>query len=277
MRNIQKRIHLSLRGCGLFIPVLIGLITPMVHAADVLLPTLKIGTDVFTNVTVYQMTATDIFIRHGRGFGNAKINTLDDDTLVLLGLKEKKPEKSVTESPVSSALSSVQAEAAVEQVKTALATVNLPVSSEEIEMVKGQIARITADRQLLYGILGGVAFAYLLYCLCLRNVCVNAGSKPGLLIWLPILQSFPLLRAAKMPAWWFLIFCVPVLNILAYLLWCARITRACGKGFFSALMLFLPLTNILALLYLSFFGGGGGVRPAGKVFRDEDLPGLAGA
>ena len=149
-------------------------------------------------------------------------------------------------------------------------------------MVKGQIARVAADPRLLYGILGGLVAVYLLYCLCLRNICVNAGSKPGLLIWLPVLQVFPLLRAAQMPAWWFLIFCLPVLNILAHLLWCARITRACGKGFFSALMLFLPVTNILALLYLAFSGGGGGGganggRPRGRPFRDEDLPGLAGA
>jgi hypothetical protein len=163
----------------------------------------------------------------------------------------------------------------VEQVKTALSTVNLSLPSEEL--VKAQVARFTAKPQLLYGILGGLAFAYLLYCVCLRNVCLKAGSKPGFLIWLPVLQMFPLLRAARMPAWWFLVFCLPVLNLLAHLLWCARITRACGKGLFSAVMLFLPLTNILALLYLAFSGGGGGQGPTGKPFRDEDLPGLAGA
>jgi len=236
------------------------------RAADIQLPTLKIGTDVFTNVTVYQMNKTDIFVRHERGFGNAKLSTLDDDTLRLLGLKE---EKRVQESPLSRA----QAQAAVEQVKTALSTVNLTLPSEDI--LNEQIARVTSTPQLLYGILGGLAFGYLFYCLCLVKMCANAGTKPGLLIWLPVLQLFPLLRAARMPAWWFIVFCLPVLNILAHLLWCARICRACGKGFFSALMLFLPVTNILALLYLAFSGGGS--RPVGKPFRHEDLPGLAGA
>jgi len=271
MRNIKKRIHLPLRGCGLVISIFIALVAPLVHAADILLPTLKIGTDVFTNVTVYQMNTTDIFVRHSRGFGNAKINTLDDQTLVSLGLKEEKSQQPAVENPLTSA----KAEAAVEQVKTALSSVNISIPSEEI--VREQIARVTGDPRLLYGILGGLAFAYLLFCLCLRNVCVNAGSKPGLLIWLPVLQLFPLLRAAQMSAWWFLVFCLPVFNFIAHLLWCARITRACGKGFFSALMLFLPVTNILALLYLSFSNGSGSARPAGKVFRDEDLPGLAGA
>ena len=280
MRNIQKRIHLALRGSALLISVLIALAAPGVHAADILLPTLKIGTDVFTNVTVYQINATDIFVRHSRGFGNAKIATLDDETLVSLGLKEEKPKTSAFESSLSTALSPAQTDAAVDQVKTALATVNVSIPLEEIELVKGQVARVTADPRLLYGILGGMVLAYLLYCLCLRNICVNAGSSPGFLIWLPVLQMFPLLRAAQMPAWWFLVFCLPVLNILAHLLWCARICRACGKGFFSALMLFLPVTNILAILYLAFSGGsagGNGGRPTGKVLRDEELPGLASA
>jgi hypothetical protein len=277
MRNIQKRFHLPLRGCGLFISIFIALVAARVQAADVLLPTLRIGTDVFTNVTVYQITATDIFVRHSKGFGNAKVDSLDEDTLVVLGLKEKKTEKAPVENPLSSALSTAQTEAAVEQVKTALATVNLQIPSEQIELVKGQIARVTADPRLVYGILGGLALFYLLYCLCLRNICVNAGSKPGLLIWLPVLQIFPLLRAAKMPAWWFLVFCLPVLNILAHLLWCARIAAACGKGFFTGLMLFLPVTNVLALLYLAFSGSGGNAPPIGKPFRNEGLPGLAGA
>ncbi|HEX5223189.1 MAG TPA: hypothetical protein VFZ59_26760 [Verrucomicrobiae bacterium] len=277
MRNIQKRFYLPLRVCGWFLSIFIALIAARVQAADILLPTLRIGTDVFTNVTVYQMTATDIFVRHSKGFGNAKVNSLDDDTLVLLGLKERKPERAPVENPLSTALSPAQTEAAAEQVKTALARVNLQVSPEQIEMVKGQIARVTGDPRLAYGILGGLALLYFLYCLCLRNICVNAGSKPGLLIWLPGLQMFPLLRAAKMPIWWFLVFCLPVLNILAHLLWCARIAAACGKGFFTGLMLFLPVTNVLALLYLAFSGGGGDARPMGKPFRNEGLPGLAGA
>jgi hypothetical protein len=274
MFNKQTRFNHSFLGFWGVAFLLTAFVSPLLHAMDVQLPTLKIGTDVFTNVTVYQMNATDIFLKHSRGFGNAKINTLDDETLVLLGLKEKKPAKPVKpaiESPVSTA----QAEAAVEQVKTALSTVNLTIPSEEL--VREQIARVTANPQLVYGILGGLVFVYLLYCLCLRSVCVNAGSTPGLLIWLPALQMFPLLRAAQMPAWWFLVFCLPGLNIFAHLLWCARITRACGKGFFAALMLFLPGTNILALLYLAFSGGGGGEPPVRKGVRHEDLSGFARA
>jgi hypothetical protein len=212
------------------------------------------------------MSATDIFMRHRRGFGNAKIDSLDDDTLILLGLKKKEVE-------ASSVTVDVQSAEAVEQVKTALATVNVALPSEDL--LKERLAQIKTSPQILYGILGGFLVAYFVYCLCLQRVCVNAGSKPGWLVWLPILQMFPLLRAARMPVWWIVVFCIPVLNILAHLLWCARIVRACGKGFVTGLMLFLPVTNIFALLYLAFSGGGSG-RAMTKPLSDENLPGLAG-
>lgn len=235
-------------------------------AVDIRLPLLKIGTDVFTNVTVYEMTQTDIFVRHERGFGNAKVSSLDDESLRLLGLKTDKPQEAKIGGNALGALT-------VDHVKSALASmhVNLPADTAAEELGK----RIQASPQLLYGLLAGLFLGYLLYCLCLHRICVNAGSQPGVLVWLPILQAFPLLRAARMPAWWLLIFLIPILNILAHLLWCARITRACGKGMLTAILLFLPVTNVIALFYLAFSGGS--EPPATKTLRPEDLPGLAGA
>lgn len=265
---MKTRIVRPFQGGWLVVLLLLALVAPRLAAMDVQIPTLKIGTDVFTNVTVYQMTATDIFMRHARGFGNAKISSLDDETLRLLGLKTEKTETASTTLDAQSA-------EAVEKMRTALATVNLTLPAESI--LKERFAQINAAPQILYGILGGLLVGYLLYCLCLQKVCVKAGSKPGLLVWLPFLQMFPMLRAARMPAWWIVVFCIPFLNVLAHLLWCGRIVRACGKGFFVTLMLFLPVTYILALLYLAFSGAEGGVRVAGKPFRNEDLPGLAGA
>ena len=47
--------------------------------AEEQLPSLKVGVDVYTNVTVVKVTATDIFFRHARGIGNAKLKALDPE------------------------------------------------------------------------------------------------------------------------------------------------------------------------------------------------------
>ncbi len=48
-----------------------------IFAADVKLPTLKVGDEVYSDVTVTSATATDIYFSHSRGIGNAKLKNLD--------------------------------------------------------------------------------------------------------------------------------------------------------------------------------------------------------
>src|ERR1051325_7707736 len=47
------------------------------RAADEHFATLKIGDEVYTNVTVTSASATEIFFTHSRGIGNAKHKNLD--------------------------------------------------------------------------------------------------------------------------------------------------------------------------------------------------------
>jgi Family of unknown function (DUF5684) len=235
-------------------------------AADIKIPLLKIGTDVFTNVTVYQVTDTDIFVRHERGFGNAKLSNLDIPTLRLLGMKTGKTEE-------EKAADEARTGVAVEKVKASLAAMNVQLPAESA--VFGAVSRVKPTPQLLVGALSIAVLVYLFSCLVLKKVCVNAGSEPGVLIWFPILQAFPLLRAARIPAWWFVIVMIPGLNLLAHILWSLRIVRACGKGSLVALLLILPVTNLLALLYLAFSSGN--EASANRTMKSENLPGLAGA
>src|SRR6266436_7703087 len=47
------------------------------RAADEQLPKLKVGPEVYENVTVTSVTATDIYFSHSRGLGNAKLKDLE--------------------------------------------------------------------------------------------------------------------------------------------------------------------------------------------------------
>src|SRR5215467_665017 len=46
------------------------------QADDKHLETLQVGTEVYTNVTITSLSATEIFFSHSRGFGNAKLKKL---------------------------------------------------------------------------------------------------------------------------------------------------------------------------------------------------------
>jgi hypothetical protein len=236
--------------------VLLGALSMgILWAADIELDTLKSGTDVFTNVTIYGQSQTDLFIKHSRGFGNVKINSLDNPTLRLLKLGGETPEEK------AAGTVSGKAAAAVATMKARLeSSTDMRVPSEAD--VAGLISRLQPSPNMLAGVMATLAIVYLLWCACLKLICVNAGSKPGLMIWLPVLQMFPLLRAAKMSAWWFVAFLIPLVGVVAHIVWCVKISRACGKGTLVALLLILPVTNLLAFLYLAISRGTSASEPA---------------
>ena len=47
--------------------------------AEEKLPRLKVGSEVYTNVTVTSVTATDVYFSHSRGMGNAKLKNLEPE------------------------------------------------------------------------------------------------------------------------------------------------------------------------------------------------------
>ena len=49
------------------------------HCADEKLPTLKVGSQVYSNVTVTTVTPTDIHFFYAHGIGNAKLKDLDPE------------------------------------------------------------------------------------------------------------------------------------------------------------------------------------------------------
>ncbi len=97
-----------------------------------------------------------------------------------------------------------------------------------------------------------VGLSYLFFCYCNKMICCRAHTAPGFLVWVPVLQIIPLLRAARMPRIWFIAFLVPVVNLLAQLVWYVKIVRARGKSPLLVLWLVLPFTSPFAFLYLAF-------------------------
>jgi hypothetical protein len=87
------------------------------------------------------------------------------------------------------------------------------------------------------------------------SLCQKAGKDPGPLVWLPILKQFPLLRAADMSGWWVLSYVLLVPIPVVAIVWCFKISKACGKSASIGLLLLLPIINLFTFFYLAFASG----------------------
>lgn len=228
-------------------------------AADIQLGVLKTRTDTFTNVTVYSKSSTDLFIRHAQGIGNVKIKDLEEEALVLLGMADA-PARAADASQASKSAKKgeKQANAGVTSGSSSIPKLDAKFREKAMSSL-AMLPALSAMRPSLtvllavFGLLLGV---YLFTCYCLKLICEKTGNEPGLMVWLPILQMFPMLRAAGMSGLWCLAFLVPVLNLVAQIFWCFKIVQARGKSVWVAIGLLLPITNLIAFLYLAFSNGG---------------------
>lgn len=219
---------------------------------------LQIGSQTYRNVTVTTKSKDYFFIMHSAGMNTIKVAQLTPEQREQLGYPPlPKPKESATnatawakqtiaklETPKVKAMEAQVVDKVVDTWRSQIPLEKLP-----------PLPPIT--RTLLLEAAGIVAAVWLFNCYCLMLICQKAGQKPGVLVWLPVLQMFPLLRAAGMSFWWFLAYFVPLLNVVAHFLWCLKIASARNKTALVGVLLFLPVLNLLAFLYLAFSGGGG--------------------
>jgi len=268
-------------------------------ADDIHLSEIKTKTDLYKDVTVTGKNETDIFIVHSRGMANVKILDLDAETLWRVGLG---PEPGSAE-----AVAATEATADDHKMSAALAKVlesaALPITAGaqgEPQPGIGASMRLPMEfqpgpeqlSQLMPFLIGGLAVSlliYLFFCYCLKLIVQKTGTEPGLMVWLPILQLIPMLRAAGMSMVWFLFWISPLLvaaaiplmllggptpetmkimgmlsmvatvtsllQLLAMIVWCVKIVQARGKSIWLTIFLILPITNLFAFLYLAFSRG----------------------
>lgn len=200
---------------------------------------LEAGTMTYSNVLVMNKTKTDVFFRHAGGLTTVKVKDLDKTTQLQLGYHL------VLETPTN---------------RTGRAESSAPLAELDprFEEIKEQIIWEAQeywsglDRNVIYAGAGGVALLYLFFCFCCHLICRKAGRQPGILVWLPLLKQIPLLQAAGMKPWWFIAMFIPGINVIIYIAWSFKIARTRGKGTLTAILLLLPLLNVLAFLYLAF-------------------------
>lgn len=222
---------------------------------------LQIGTRVYSNVTVTTRTADYVFVLHSGGLNNFKVAELSPEVREQLGYDVPKKGKSASET------AQTWAKATMAKVDTQ----QLKVVEQQLQQRFG--SRIPADfdlkkvmtPQLLMTVGAVLLVCHLFFSWCCALICVKAGSPPGLLVWVPLLQLIPMLRAAGMPGLWFLAYFVPLLNIVAQVVWSFKIAQARNKSALVGILLLLPVLNVFAFLFLAFSNGAKAEKPERKI------------
>ena len=203
-------------------------------------PVLAVGSQVYSNVLVTGKNSQTVFIQHEKGIATLKVKDLSFEVAKALGYEVEPPPPP-----------KVDLAEQIEQIQTD------PRVRELQEQTTQQVRAILENLSQtdLYLLLAGVFLIYLFFCQCCRLICLKTGHKPGILIWLPVLKMFPLLKAAGMSGWCFLLLLIPIVNLITVIVWCVKICNARQKSAVLAVFLLLPITNILTFLYLAFSAG----------------------
>ena len=223
-------------------------------ATEEVFEVLKTKTVTYTNVTVTTKARNYIFILHAAGMASIKLGELSPELQKKLGYASETSLKGPTN-------------AAAVWVNKGLAKMDTPRVRDlrkqlgqrwQGQSLAGLSVRGLAGRTLLFAVLGTMLLLYLFYCYCCMLICQKSNQPPGVLVWLPILQFFPLLRAAGMSGWWFVAYLVPGINLVAQILWSLKIAKARGKSVWVGALLLLPVINLVSFLYLAFSSAGTG-------------------
>lgn len=228
---------------------------------------LNTRTATYTNVTVTFEAKSYILISHSHGMANVKVADLSPDVLHTLGYAAAPASH---ESPVSTAAPAttsagnslgvgVAASAATgankwQKILLAQEARLRPLVQQWLAKGKGYIPNRVAGTTLIL-LVAGVVFCHLFSSYCFMLICRKARAPADGLVWLPLLRLIPMLRAAGMSPWWFLAAFIPVLNVLAFLVWCVRIVRVCSKSPVFTVFLIPPVINVPAFIYLAFSPG----------------------
>lgn len=87
--------------------------------------------------------------------------------------------------------------------------------------------------------------AYLFYGFCMYKIFQKAGRQDAWAAFIPIYNTIVLLDIVKKPIWWFLLFCIPLVNLYAIWVVYDRLAKGFGKE--------TPLYTILIILFAFIF------------------------
>jgi Family of unknown function (DUF5684) len=113
-------------------------------------------------------------------------------------------------------------------------------------------AAIAAASGILLFVLVFALAAYVYFALAIQTIAQKTNTENPWLAWIPIVNIVLLLNIAKKPIWWFLLFLIPLVNIvIAVIVWMG-VAEARNKPSWWGILMIVPVVNLIVPAYLAW-------------------------
>jgi hypothetical protein len=116
------------------------------------------------------------------------------------------------------------------------------------------LALLQRDSGALGGLFGLVIIVaiYAYVAICLQKMAEKTNTGDTWWAWVPILNILLLLKIGQKPLWWIILFFIPLVNFIIFILVGMAVCKALNKPPLLGIALALPLLNLILLGYLAF-------------------------
>ena len=93
---------------------------------------------------------------------------------------------------------------------------------------------------------------YVYMALALQTIATKTSTPNEWLAWVPIANVFLMLQIAKKPLWWFILFLIPLVNIVIAIMVWMGIAEARQKPNWWGILMIVPIANLVVPGYLAW-------------------------
>jgi hypothetical protein len=93
---------------------------------------------------------------------------------------------------------------------------------------------------------------YVYHALALQTIATKTNTENPWFAWIPILNILLMINIAKKPIWWIILFIIPVVNIVIYIILWMGIAEARNKPNWLGILTIVPVVNIIVPGYLAW-------------------------
>jgi hypothetical protein len=98
----------------------------------------------------------------------------------------------------------------------------------------------------------GMVICYVYMALAVQTIANKTNTQNAWMAWIPIVNIILLLNIAKKPVWWFLLFLIPLVNIVIAILVWMGVAEARNKPNWWGILLIVPVVGIVVPGYLAW-------------------------